>query len=79
METKQKWELIINTAGDPLKNILTLDGNLIPCSEVNVISSGDGPAYLVIKVPIIDGNLDIKTDTIKPVDREIIVASSKKE
>jgi hypothetical protein len=79
MESKQKWELLLNTGGDPLKSMLTLNGELIACAEVSVIAAGDQPAYLNIKVPIVEGNLDIKTDTSKPVYRQVITATANKE
>lgn len=79
MESKQKWELIINTGGDPIKSMIMLNGELIMCAEAKVVVSPDVPCYLNIKVPIIDGNLDIRTDTSKPVYREVITATTQKE
>lgn len=77
MENKQQWELNLNTGGDPSKSMLILNGEYILTSEVSVIVSGDKPAFLNIQIPIVDGNLIIKMDTTKPVDREVIVATAK--
>ena len=80
MQNKQIWELNISTAGDPIKNMLMLNGELITAAEACVIvGCGDKPTFLDIKIPIYDGNLIIKTDATKPVDREVIVATTEKE
>ena len=77
MESKQVWELNLNTGGDPTKSLLTLNGDFICASKVSIVATAEQPAYLNIEIPIVDGNLVIKTDPTKPVDREVIVATAK--
>lgn len=78
-ESKQIWELNINTAGDPSKHMVTLNGELIVAAEACIVMAGDKPAYLDIKIPIYNDNLIVKTDATKPIDIEVIDAVSKKD
>lgn len=78
MENKQNWELIVNTCGDVTKTMLLLNGELIPCAKVNLLTSAELPAFLEIKIPIVDGNLKLTVNENKPVYREVITATTDK-
>jgi hypothetical protein len=79
MKQTQKWELIINTGGDPIKSMVMLNGELISCSEVSITAMADQPSLLNIKIPIVDGNVEIKVDPSKPVYKQFITATAKEE
>jgi len=74
-----KWTLVINTSADVERNVLLLNGKPLPVTSVNLEAVEGEIPQLIVEIPILDDNLEIKIDKVKPTDIEVVKAETVKD
>jgi hypothetical protein len=74
-----KLTLIVNTNGDLERNKLYLGDKILPASSVSLELGTANAPQLVVRIPVMENNLEVKIDTLQPTDIEIIEAQAVKK